>query len=309
MRSDRARGWGFRVRTDRRTMKMKGQGSHMRRHALLALAAAAVMGASLSAHIMVSPPESKVGATQKYELRVHNEEKSIIKSVELTIPDGITVESIGTAPAGTYTTAKTGDRITTLTWTVDVAPEKYLALPFTAKNPDTAKKVSWNVKAKLADGSTVEYSDKPGAPEKASVTTIAAAAAAAAAPAAGRAQAATSKAPMTDADLVKAMKEIGPAYAALQRDNAAMNHPDGIKQAQLISDRFKDVQAYWEAKKAPDAVAAAKDAAAAADATVKASEVMDMTALTTAQQKLGASCQACHQAHRETLPDKTYRIK
>lgn len=278
----------------------------MRTQAFVGLAAAAMMGASLSAHIMVSPPDSKAGTTQKYELRVHNEEKSVIKSVELTIPDGITVVSIGTAPAGTYTTAKTGDRITLLTWTVDVAPDKYLALPFTAKNPDSAKKVSWNVKAKLADGSTVEYSDKPGAPEKASVTTIAAAASAAA----PSAQAAVSgKAPGSDADYAKVMKEIGPAFAALQRDNAAMNHPDGIKQAQLLSDRFKDVQAYWEAKKAPDAVAAAKDAVASADATVKASTVMDMTALTAAQQKLQASCTACHQAHREALPDKTYRIK
>ena len=276
----------------------------MRTNALLALAAAAAMGASLSAHIMVSPPDSKAGATQKYELRVHNEEKSMIKSVELTIPDGITVVAIGTAPAGTYTTAKTGDRITSLTWTVDVAPEKYLALPFTAKNPDTARKVAWNVKAKLADGSSIEYSDKPGASEKASVTTIAAAAAVGAAP-----QPAAAKAPMSDADYAKVMKEIGPAYSALQRDNAAMNHPDGIKQAQLLSDRFKEVQAYWEAKKVPDAVAASKDAIAAADATVKASTVMDMTALTSAQQKLGASCQSCHQAHRETLPDKTYKMK
>jgi len=27
---------------------------------------------SLSAHVMVSPPESKSGAVQKYEVRVHN---------------------------------------------------------------------------------------------------------------------------------------------------------------------------------------------------------------------------------------------
>ena len=57
--------------------------------------------ASVSAHIMVSPPESKAGVTQKYELRVHNEEKLATAEVVLDIPDGITVLSIGTAPAGT----------------------------------------------------------------------------------------------------------------------------------------------------------------------------------------------------------------
>jgi uncharacterized protein YcnI len=270
------------------------------------LALAAGIGVSLSAHIMVSPPDSKAGVTQRYELRVHNEEKVAIKSVELTVPDAITVVSIGTAPSGTYTTTKTGDRITSLTWTVDVAPEKYLALPFMAKNPDKATKVSWNTRAHLADGKTVEWSDKPGAEEKASVTNIAAVSTAAPAMAqAGQ----MAKAPMSDADYAKAMKEIGPAFTAMQRDNAAMNHADGIKQAQLLSDRFKDVQAYWDAKKAPDAVAAAKDAIAAADDTVKASSVMDMTALTSAQQKMAASCTACHKAHREQLPDKSYRIK
>jgi uncharacterized protein YcnI len=279
--------------------------------AMLAVAAAA----SLSAHIMVSPPESKAGATQRYELRVHNEEKVAIKSVELTVPDGIDIVSIDKAPAGAYTTAKTGDRITSLTWTVDVEPSKYLALPFMAKNPAKAGQVAWNTRAHMADGSVVEWSDKPGAAEKASVTKIAAAAAVApaassGAAAAGSGQAASGgKAPMSDADYVKAMKEIGPAFTALQRDNAAMNHSDGIKQAQLLSDRFKDVQAYWEAKKADDAVTAAKDAVAAADATIKASEVMDMTSLTSAQQKLQASCRTCHQAHREQLPGNTYKIK
>jgi uncharacterized protein YcnI len=271
---------------------------------VLAVAAAA----SVSAHIMVSPPESKAGATQRYELRVHNEEKVAIKSVDLTVPDGIDIVSIDKAPAGSYTTTKTGDRITTLTWTVDVAPTKYLALPFMAKNSATPREVKWNARAHMVDGSTVEFSDKPGAAEKSSVTKIAAASPAAA-PAASAMQAAGSKAPMSDAEYVKAMKEIGPAWSALQRDNAAMNHPDGIKQAQLLLDRFKDVQAYWEAKKAPDAVTAAKNAIEAADATMKASEVMDMTALTTAQQKLGASCQSCHQAHREQLADKSYKIK
>jgi uncharacterized protein YcnI len=280
-------------------MKMKTFGS---------LALAAVLGASVSAHIMVSPPDSKAGATQKYELRVHNEEKVAIKSVDLTIPDGITVLSIGTAPAGSYTTTKSGDRITSLTWTVDVAPTKYLALPFTAKNPDSAREVKWVAKAHLTDGTVVEFSDKPGAEEKASVTKIAAAMMMAPAPAQAG-QMPMMKMPMSDADYAKAMKEIGPAFSALQRDNAAMNHPDGIKQAQLLSDRFKDVQAYWEAKKVNDAVTAAKNAVAAADATVKASTAMDMTALTSEQQKLQASCQACHQAHREQLPDKSYKIK
>jgi uncharacterized protein YcnI len=128
--------------------------------------------ASMAAHIMVSPPEAKSGVTQKYELRVHNEGKIAATSVELQIPDGITVTDVATPKAGTFTTSKTGDRITAITWQIDVQPSKYLALPFTAKNPDGAKEVHWNVREHLADGSVIDWSDKPGAQEKASVTKI-----------------------------------------------------------------------------------------------------------------------------------------
>src|SRR5205085_2046920 len=94
--------------------------------------AVVLAAASVSAHIMVSPPQSKTGQTQKYELRVHNEEKVATTEVDLQIPDGVNVLSVGTAPAGAYTTSKTGDRITGVAWKVAVEPGKYLALPFTA---------------------------------------------------------------------------------------------------------------------------------------------------------------------------------
>jgi uncharacterized protein YcnI len=132
---------------------------------------------SISAHIMVSPPQSKVGVSQRYELRVHNESKVAVAAVELEIPGGITVTEIGHAPSGTVTTTKAGDRITAIKWQVEVAPSKYFALPFTATNPGTATDVHWNVREHLSDGSVGEWSDKPNAAEKASVTTIGCAAA------------------------------------------------------------------------------------------------------------------------------------
>jgi uncharacterized protein YcnI len=127
---------------------------------------------SMSAHIMVSPPQSKIGAEQRYELRVHNESKIAVASVALDIPNGITVTNVAQPSAGSFTTTKTGDRIVAITWKIDVPPSKYLALPFTATNPGTATEVHWNVHEHLADGSVVEWSDKPNAAEKASVTKI-----------------------------------------------------------------------------------------------------------------------------------------
>jgi len=129
---------------------------------------------SLSAHVMVSPPESKSGAVQKYEVRVHNESKLATTAVDLDIPAGLSVTDVAKPAAGNVTTKKDGDRIVQITWQVDVQPNKYLALPFTAKNPPGGAELKWTLHQHLSDGSVVDWSDKPGAQEKAPVTKLAA---------------------------------------------------------------------------------------------------------------------------------------
>src|SRR5260370_28543164 len=93
-------------------------------------------------------------------------------SVELGTPDGVTVLDIAKTASGASTTKKSGDRITSITWQVDVQPTKYLALPFTAKNPDGARVLHWTAHEHLADGSVVDWSDKPGSKEEGSVTKL-----------------------------------------------------------------------------------------------------------------------------------------
>jgi uncharacterized protein YcnI len=144
----------------------------MRFRLILATIIAVAIGVSLSAHVMVSPTDAKAGATQKYEVRVHNESKVAATGVDLEVPDDITVVEVAQPASGTFKTTKTGDRITGISWQVEVAPAKYVALAFTAKNPDAAKDVQWSIKEHLADGSVVEWSNKPGAKQKGSVTKI-----------------------------------------------------------------------------------------------------------------------------------------
>lgn len=143
----------------------------MKRLAALAFAFALV-SATAHAHIMVSPPQSKSGAVQNYELRAHNEAKLATTMLELDVPEGITIQEVAAPASGTFETTKAGDRITKVTWKVEVPAGKYLALKFTAKNPDGEREVHWNVRQHMADGSVVDWSDKPGAKEKASVTKI-----------------------------------------------------------------------------------------------------------------------------------------
>src|SRR5262245_1598465 len=109
---------------------------------------------SLSAHLTVSPLQSKPGAVQKYELRAHNEAKLAATSIDLEIPEGVTVTEVAKPATGAYTTKTAGERIITISWQVEVPSGKYVALPFTAKNPDGVAELHWTMHEHLADGST-----------------------------------------------------------------------------------------------------------------------------------------------------------
>lgn len=144
----------------------------MRNKILTGVLLAAAALTTVSAHVMVSPLQSKAGASQKYEVRVHNESTVAATTIDLTIPDGVIVTDVAKPASGSYTTKTTGNRITFITWQIDVQPSKYVALPFTATNPDGAADLHWNLREHLADGSVVDWSDKPGSKEKGSVTKL-----------------------------------------------------------------------------------------------------------------------------------------
>lgn len=144
----------------------------MRTRLSIVLALAASVVTSLSAHVMVSPTVSKTGATQKYEVRVHNEAKIAATSIDVDIPEGVAVTDIAKSAAGMGTARMSGQRITGITWQVDVQPNKYVALPFTATNPDHVAELHWTVHEHLADGSVIDWSDAPGSKEKGSVTKL-----------------------------------------------------------------------------------------------------------------------------------------
>ena len=142
--------------------------------------AAVFLAASASAHVTVAPQQSPAGGKQIYKVRVHNDEKVPTSSVEVQIPEGATVVSVAPMTGATADIAKTGNRVTAITWKIQVQPGKYVELPFTVQNPKGAQELQWNVHEVLSDGKAIDWNDKPGAEGKASVTKMTMAASAAA---------------------------------------------------------------------------------------------------------------------------------
>jgi cytochrome c556 len=103
----------------------------------------------------------------------------------------------------------------------------------------------------------------------------------------------------SEADYSAAMKEIGQTNGMIGKALQGGNTADATKGAARLETLFRDVHAYWQAKKVDDATKFAADALAASQAMSKALAAGDVMAATDARTKLGAQCMGCHTAHRE----------
>jgi len=111
----------------------------------------------------------------------------------------------------------------------------------------------------------------------------------------------------SEADYGLAMKEIGTQSAILRR--ATTSEEDAANSAQQLESMFKEVQLFWQKRSNDDAASIAGVALASAQAVLKAVAAHDMGQAGLAAQKLSATCNTCHTAHRDRLPDGTFKIK
>lgn len=145
----------------------------MRRFTWLAIALLAAP-ALASAHVSVRPRESKVGAEERYTVRVPTEGTVATTHVQLEIPTGVTVLEVLPHDGATFETAKQGDRITAITWRKQIPPKAVAEFVFRAKNPE-AGDVVWKAHQHFADGTTADWVGPAGDRRPASVTKLAAA--------------------------------------------------------------------------------------------------------------------------------------
>ena len=124
------------------------------------------------AHVRITPGESKVGATETYTARVPTEGKVATTSVQLDVPDGVTVVS-ALAPAGaTYDLKRDGGRIVAITWTVDIKPGEASQLSFVARIPNAGEQIAWKAHQRYADGTSSDWIGAAGTRQPALVTKL-----------------------------------------------------------------------------------------------------------------------------------------
>jgi len=109
--------------------------------------------------------------------------------------------------------------------------------------------------------------------------------------------------------LMAAMKTIGGANGNLRKAIAAKDGAEAAANAEKLSAAFKIVLAHFEEHHMEDGVKFSQTSYDAAVSIPAATKAGDWDKVSDAAKTIGGQCQGCHAAHREKLPDGTYKMK
>jgi cytochrome c556 len=116
---------------------------------------------------------------------------------------------------------------------------------------------------------------------------------------------------VSEADYQKAMKD---TLAGMQAVGKTLRENPteltaAVAAAKAVEAALASIDSFWSERKDDEAVKMNGAAREAAMAVAKAAETGDAAATGAAVKTLQGTCKACHDVHREQLPDKTYKIK
>jgi cytochrome c556 len=114
---------------------------------------------------------------------------------------------------------------------------------------------------------------------------------------------------LDDKQFQKLMKEVGDAN---KRFKAGIDNQDSAqvgKDAARISEIYKQMAAFWRARKSDKAVKWSEDSSIAAASAATAAKTKDWDKVKLHLQDVTKNCKSCHELHREKLEDGSYRIK
>src|SRR5262245_45344337 len=110
-------------------------------------------------------------------------------------------------------------------------------------------------------------------------------------------------------DLSPVMKDVAATQNSLRMNLMNNAAEDVAKDAAKLQDDFTKAMGFFKAMKAQDAVDLAKGNVEAAGDIAKAAKANNLDAAKASAGSIQKSCKACHDVHREQLPDKTFKFK
>jgi cytochrome c556 len=105
------------------------------------------------------------------------------------------------------------------------------------------------------------------------------------------------------------MKDIGATYANLKKNLDASAMAPAAEDAAKLQNLFKETEDFWTPFKTKDAIEAAKAAGATSQTIATAAKEGNAQKAQAAYGAIAKNCKSCHDAHRELMPDKSFKIK
>ena len=145
----------------------------MTRLTLSLLAGVLLSAQPVWAHVTVAPRESRPGVSERYTVRVPTEGKVSTVEVELEVPEGVTI-SPQASPGLTPTLKRTGDRVSSIVWAMEIKPGEFAEFGFIGRNPKVGSAIAWKAHQRYADGTATHWVGEEGTRSPAPVTKLAA---------------------------------------------------------------------------------------------------------------------------------------
>jgi Cytochrome C' len=104
------------------------------------------------------------------------------------------------------------------------------------------------------------------------------------------------------------MKAAGASLGVLRKLEKKTG-PEAVANAEKIGGIYENMIGFWRQRNAEDAVKLSTEGKAAAVELASAANADDADKAAAAFNRIGGTCKACHDAHREKTPEGKYKIK
>jgi hypothetical protein len=98
-------------------------------------------------------------------------------------------------------------------------------------------------------------------------------------------------------------------HSGVLRKLSARTGDEAATRAEKIATLYDGMRGFWEKRNVADAVKWSEEGKTAAVELASAAKAGDASKAEASFKLLGGTCRQCHTAHREKLPDGTYKIK
>jgi uncharacterized protein YcnI len=114
--------------------------------------------AAVRAHVAVDPTEAAASATITFNFRVPSEGGRTTRSVELSVPAGISVTALAVPEGGSASFERGADgQPDKVVWTITVPAGESGRVALTASGPAAAGRTIWRIKQHYTNGDIVDW--------------------------------------------------------------------------------------------------------------------------------------------------------